>query len=388
MYRWRGDAVHVPDDEPDDERRDGQRHDDRHEDAAHGIREPLDGCPRALRVAHEPNDLGERAVRAECGGAITECTGAIDGAANDAGARVLLHGHRLAGEHGFVHRAVAGQHLAVHRKAFTGTDDDDFASAHVVNGNVELSFTIRRGPDNARRLRLEIRKGAERGRRLLLRARLECVAREDQRDDDDDRFVVDVGCETAAHEEAGRHGGDEGVDERRTGPHGDERVHVRRMVPECRPCARVEVAAGPAHHGDGQGEQYESAQCHDLARHAHHGHEHRDATSDSAHDGLQPQLGKFRRLGLIACGLLLERTAIRHRHFGTVACAANGVHECIGLHDRRIIRHRGVAHHEIDRGIVHAGSLVQRALDVTLAGSARHARHGNDHLVRGIHRWR
>ena len=218
-------------DEPDDERQRRDRHHDRHEHRAHAIGELLDRRARRLRVAHQPDDLRERAVGADrrSRGHRSAPVRLIVPPITRSPAP-LAHRHRLAGEHRLVDRGRAVDDLAVDRDALAGPHEDEVAGrAPASIGDAPLarspSTTVRASAAAVRRARRSAADG------LPLRARLERAAGEDERDDDDHRLVVDVRqSRRRAMKSAGQTRRDERIHERRAGADGDQRVHVRHAV--------------------------------------------------------------------------------------------------------------------------------------------------------------
>ena len=177
--------------EPADERDAADRHDHRHEHRADAVRQVLDRRARALRVAHQPDDVRERAVGA-------------DGVARTRNAPVrlivppmtrspvrLAHRHRLAGEHGLVH----GARRPSTTSPSTGTRSPGLTSSDVAAARPSSTgtSTLVRSIAPVRGLRLQRHQRPQRGRRVTPRPRLERITGEDERDDDDHGLVVDVG---------------------------------------------------------------------------------------------------------------------------------------------------------------------------------------------------
>src|SRR6185437_5786371 len=108
--------------------------------------------------------------------------------ANHTIANRLLDRQRFAGEHGFVHGAVAGDYLAIDGNALAGTHDYRLAVLNRLDWNVHLFVATK----NASVLWLQVDERTQSSRGLPFRARFERVSGENQRDDEDDGFVIDV----------------------------------------------------------------------------------------------------------------------------------------------------------------------------------------------------
>jgi hypothetical protein len=201
------------------DRRGGDRSRDHHrdEDARDAIGQALDRRLRSLGIAHQANDLRQYAGSAHRRGFDLERTGRVDGSADDAIAGLLLDRQRFAGQHRLVHGAGAAADDAVHGKSLAGADEHDIASTDVGDGNLFLAGIT----PNAGCGWLQGRQVAQRARRLPLRPRFQRVAQQHQRDDQDDRFVVDVGSRTLLLQRRRRDRGRKRVQERRAGPDRD-----------------------------------------------------------------------------------------------------------------------------------------------------------------------
>ena len=80
----------------------------------------------------------------------------FDGPADHSGARRLLDGQALAGEHRLVDRGRALHDLAVHGDPLAGPDPHEIADAHVAYGQVDLGAA----PEHARRARRQRARAA------------------------------------------------------------------------------------------------------------------------------------------------------------------------------------------------------------------------------------
>ena len=206
------------------------------------IGQALDRGLRALRVAHQPDDLGEHARRARpwsprsrrrpavlTVAPITRSPGCLSTGIDSP---VSIDSSTA---------PVPADDDAVHRKALARPDEDDVARPHAGDGHVLLAAIA---PDAGGR-RLERRHLAQRPRGLPLGARLHRVAEQHQRDDQDDGFVVDVGSAAALLKRVRRERGGQRIEERRAGADRDQRVHVGVAVPEGRPGPHVEWRRPP-----------------------------------------------------------------------------------------------------------------------------------------------
>ena len=175
-------------------------HDRRYEHRRDPVRQSLNRRLRALGLLHQRHDPRQHARRANAGRLELERSRRVDGGANDAIARRLLDRNRFAGEHRFVHGAAAKRDDAVDGNALAGANDDDVAGADVGDCHVdELIVTA-----DARGRRLELGELTQRASRVALCASFHRVAEQHQRDDDDDRFVIDIGSGAVDGEELRR----------------------------------------------------------------------------------------------------------------------------------------------------------------------------------------
>ena len=74
------------------------------------------------------------------------------------------HGHGFAGNHRLVHRGKAINHFAIRGDAFAGSDEQDIADHHIVNGD-DYFFAI---PQHAGGLGLQVDESADGFMRLAL----------------------------------------------------------------------------------------------------------------------------------------------------------------------------------------------------------------------------
>ena len=150
-----------------------------HEDGADLVYQPLDRSLGGLGVLHQADDVGQHGVHPHGSDLQHHAAVAVDGATGQFVARILAHGQRLAGEHGFVHLGVALFQGAVHGKAFAGLDDDAVTHQHVGHGYVHLAVA----PQPMRHVRTQSVQGANGGRGLAFGAGLQPLAQQHQGDD-------------------------------------------------------------------------------------------------------------------------------------------------------------------------------------------------------------
>ena len=155
-----------PDDVPGDPGRDGDRQDDRHEDAGDAVGELLDRRLGGLRLLDQPHDLRERRPAADGRRLHVDRAVAVERAADDAVARALLDGDRLARDHRLVHRRAARPHDAVDRDRVAGLDAEQVADERP-----------RRAGPRARRRRARAAPSSGRDRAACGPRRTSCPAR-------------------------------------------------------------------------------------------------------------------------------------------------------------------------------------------------------------------
>ena len=222
---------------PDDEGQDGDADDGGHEVAGDDVGQPLDRRLGALGLLDQLDDLGQGGVLADPDGPEAEAAPLVDRRPDDGVAGPLVDGQALAGDHGLVDGGPALDDDAVDRDGLAGPDDEDVADAHVFDRHLALAV----GPDDAGRAGPQAHEAADGVGRPALGPGFEHPAEEDEDDDDRRGVEIDLGLDPGPAEEPGqdRRRDAEEVGGRR--PHGDERVHVGRAVPEGAPGAAVEA---------------------------------------------------------------------------------------------------------------------------------------------------
>ncbi len=277
-----------------------------------------------------------------------------------------------------------------------------------------------------RRFHAQCGEAADRFGGTAFGARLEQPAEQHQRDDRGHRFVVDVGGEARAQEDAGRGRRDEGIEIRGSCSNTNERIHVRRAVADSAPGALVELLAGPGDHRQrdrgepprdpaqledpalprdpipqphrGGHEQpphqvylfHRAVLAHRAVGHQQHRADHRDDRDSGCRHELPGQ-----RADLTAArdALPLERILRRDRRRHLEARGSDRLLEILGTHDpgdvvdgfahrldqlrdvglRGIVLDGGFVRGEIDARGRDAGGTGQRLLHRGSAARARHA---------------
>ena len=184
-----GEARRRAGERPHRERDDRDADDDRHEPARRPDRRASGsgrGCagPRrpSRRCATSRVSAPTRSAR------MTRRAGAVDRAADDAVAGVLLGRHRLAGDHRLVDRALALDDDAVDRDLLAGADPEPVADRDPRERDVLLDAVV---ADAAGGRRGQAEERADRGAGAAAGAQLEHLADQDQRDDRRRRLEVD-----------------------------------------------------------------------------------------------------------------------------------------------------------------------------------------------------
>src|SRR5690606_38155176 len=152
------------------------------------------------------DDLRQHGVAADLVGAEAERAGAVDRAAGDGIALPFSDRGRLAGNHRLVDMRGAVDHRAVDRAALARTDYDDIADHDIPGRNIDrAAVTLDAGGPG-----LQAGELFDRRARPAAGAGLEQPAEEDQRDDDRRRLVIDVAG--IFRQQAGREGGNDGIE--------------------------------------------------------------------------------------------------------------------------------------------------------------------------------
>ena len=162
-------------------------HDDRHKHAG-----DLVGCARdrrlgVLRLLNGAYDLRQGGIPAYFARFNAQKSVFVDCRARDRVAGRLVDRHALAGQHGFVHGALALDDYAVHGDLLAGPDGDDIADGHLLHGYFNL-FSV---PQYDRSLGCQVQQLLDRARRPALGPGFKRLAQQDKGDDDGGRFIVE-----------------------------------------------------------------------------------------------------------------------------------------------------------------------------------------------------
>ena len=282
------------------------------------------------------------------------------------------------------------RHDAVGRNALARTDQHDVADAHVVDIDVDGRAVAL----DARGLRLKTRQRADRLGGAALGARLQKAAEQNQRDDDDRGFVIDI--DRAFGKEMRQEGRDHRIEIGAERARRDQRVHVRLAAQQRRNALDEEDEAGAEENDRGAKEG-------DLADHVMADGRHHPIVKarDDMRAHLQHENGRgedrgekephLQRLHLFvaarafaiggACICFDEARLIAGLRYGAAqALSKAGAHE--GANG-------GALGREIDLRVEHAGHAAQRLFDMRDARGACHAADANldrfdDRLIAGV----
>ena len=133
-----GEADGLPDGQPDNAGDERQDEDGGHEDGGHLVGDLGDGRLAGRGLFHQADHLTDGGVPADPGGLAGQEAALVVGGGGDGAARPLVHRQALAGEHGFIHGALALDHLAVHRDALPWAHQELVSYHHVLHRDLDL----------------------------------------------------------------------------------------------------------------------------------------------------------------------------------------------------------------------------------------------------------
>ena len=354
--------------QPDGGGQDGERDHRRHEHAGNPVGDLRNRRFRRGGVGDHFDDLGEGRVLADARCLAAQEAGLIRRRGGDAVPDGLIHRDALAGQRGFVHRALALQNHAVHRDAFAGADDEHIAAPHLRNRHGDFLPAAH----ECCGLRGELHQAAERVGRFALGARFQHFADGNQRQNHRRRFEVELvhilhdGRRVAAHLRA-RHGekGVGAVTKGRGRAQRDERIHIRRAVEERAESVDEEFLVDD-HDGDGQ-QHLEQPHCDVVIRKAGG---QRPAPHHVPHRDIHQRKQKAQRR---------DQAALERRGFavGQRVLLRGG-----GRRTGRALERRAVARrlHSGNDGLSRSRAFHAHGVGEQADRAARHARHGGNGL--------
>ena len=175
------------DEGPHDERHDRGGNYRRHKHRRHAIRQPLDGCARALRFAHHLYDARQQRFRTDVLGFHDECARTVYGPAGGTASRRFFHWNRLARDHRLINGTRPLRHHAVHRNAFARPHAQQIARMHAIERHVFLGSVGTNPPSGVGR---QLEQSLDRAAGLAARAQFQHLSQQHQADDHSRRFKV------------------------------------------------------------------------------------------------------------------------------------------------------------------------------------------------------
>ena len=161
---------------------------DEHQPERGPVGEALAGGLGVLGLLDELDDLGERGVGADPGGPGVQDAVAVDGGADDLGARALVDREALAGDHRLVDLAVAVLDDAVDGDLRAGADDEQVADDDLTGRDLDgLAVAL-----DQRHRRGQVQQGADRRVGAAAGAHLEPVTEQHERGQHRGGLVEDV----------------------------------------------------------------------------------------------------------------------------------------------------------------------------------------------------
>ena len=242
-------------DRPRDERNDSHAEHGRNEIARHCVRHALNWRSAPLRLADHCYDAREHRVRADLVGAHDQRAGAVHRPSDELVAGFLGGGHRLAGDHGLVHGALALKHFAIDRHAVAGPHAETIAD---LNQFKRHFLVLAASLQAVRCFGRQFEQGADRAAGLLAGAQFQHLAQQYENGDHGGGF--EINRDRAAHpaKSGGKHfrrkGRKEAIEVSGARPEGDQAEHVQAAVHDRRPGAFEEWPPRPQDDRRRQGE--------------------------------------------------------------------------------------------------------------------------------------
>ena len=220
---------------PEDKRCRRDTHDHRHKDTGDLVRHPGDGGLGTAGLLYHVDNLRQGGVLTNLLGPEFQIAFRIDGSCRYGIAWDLFHRDAFTGEGTLIHRAAALNHRAIHRDPAAGADDDGVTHLHILHGNLRF-YTI---TANTCRLGAEVHQGPNGIAGLAFGPGLQEFAQGDEGQDHGSRFKIQIGTvmlhrlpvsrtHGIRHHKERRHA----IDQRRTGTHRNEGIHVGSLMPQ------------------------------------------------------------------------------------------------------------------------------------------------------------
>ena len=172
------------------------------------------------------DNLRQHGVGASLGDPERKASRSVDCAAYHIGAGALGDRPWFSGQHRFVDKGRAFDHLPVNRHFFARLDQNAVAHRNTLESNVDR----RSIPQNAGRLRLEADQMFNGFTGAALRPRFQTPAKQDQRHDHRGGFKIDM--RGSSRKQARREGDERGIGEGGARAECDQRVHIGGAAPK------------------------------------------------------------------------------------------------------------------------------------------------------------
>ena len=354
-------GIGRPSDVPPHQKRDRCNSDHgRYEVSADAIGEPGDRSFGALCVLHQPDDPLQHGFIADLLGPELEAAGLIQSAADHFIARLLVDGQRFAGDHRFVDRRIALQYRAVDRDSLTRPHNHAVTCQDVVDGNIPFGAVA----DHPGKRRLHVEQLIDGKRRLPLGPLFQQPAEQDEHRDHRSRLVMDRrGLAEPLPEERRRQAGHE----RRSGPQGDQRVHVGPTNGKRLRRRREERQPGPTDDRCRQRQQQPIDAGKLCIGHAEDCHGQRQRGGDQQCPQSPPKRPTFSHPQPLPPGPVLGNLRV------PVTDAFNRLAKPSRVRPAGLVQDPGLRRGQVYAGRVHAGQSGENLLDLTDTAGAVHA---------------
>ena len=251
-----------PEPKPEHEGQGRDRDHSRDEPCRHFVDQRLDRQFRALRLLHHADDLRQRRIGAGLGDLEGKAASRVDRSADHIGADALGHRNWLAGQHRFIDKGGAFDHLPVDRYFFAGLDQNNVADQRHRREAISTAAPSR---STHARLGLEAdqtldrRAGAALGARFKARVQARSESRSRRR-------IRNKHAMFRPGTATGREGDERRIGEGRAGAERNKRIHIGGAAPKRRKSAPEETQAGTEQNKSGQREFDDPARLHPDCR--------------------------------------------------------------------------------------------------------------------------